>query len=59
MPLTFRSYTQSKGRARDKLGNYIIIAPYPKSSVPNIEKIYRSFKETEHNIKSVSIFFFT
>lgn len=53
VPMDFRGYVQSKGRARHKTSNYIILIPEDDYS---FLQRYDQFKNTESQLKGVSNF---
>lgn len=51
VPIDFRAYVQSKGRARHSSSNYIVLIPNEDSGF--LER-YRQYKHTELQLKGVS-----
>jgi len=51
MPVDFRGYVQSKGRARHSLSNYVILMPMDDC---DFLRKYQQYKSTESKLKGVS-----
>jgi ERCC4-related helicase len=52
MPKTYRSYVQSKGRARHRNSKYYILVPHNMED--SFTQKYNSYRETEQTLKKVS-----
>lgn len=53
VPKTYRSYVQSKGRARHQSSKYIMMVPYITTGVPFKTK-YNIYRATENAMQTVS-----
>jgi endoribonuclease Dicer len=53
MPKNYRSYVQSKGRARQRSSKYYMLVP--RSSVGSFNTKYNSYRDTEKALQKVSI----
>jgi endoribonuclease Dicer len=60
VPKNYRSYIQSKGRARHRSSNYYIMVPHVKRGTLHVKgatfhTAYQSYQKTEGALRNVSI----
>ena len=55
LPKNFRSYVQSKGRARDKNSRYILLVPFNYAERTKFCNVYKGYRHLETELKQVSV----